>query len=581
MDAKLMIASHHPFGGEPALEKRRIALQAAVVALVITTSWFALTWRYGFDLADEGFFWYGAQRTLQGEVPLLDFMSYDIGRYYWTAGVMSLLGNGGIFEARLAAAGFQFIGVFTGTALCLIAFGSTGRFQAWAFAGLSAATLTTWIQPYYKSFDHSASVIVVALLYIQLRWVSRPAHFFVGVGIGAIAIIGRNHGLYGFVASHLVLAYLLITLPNRANTLRIHLAFLLGTIAGFLPTFTIAAWKPEFVWAFVESLWMMVSHGATNISLPVPWPWVGWKSEIGLKLNLLGSLTGLGFIYLIVFSAVGSAVVIYSIAVVRSGRTQMPALPAFSNPNIPAKQPRCDPWGVFCAALAATWPYLHYAYSRADLTHLSLAIFPPLIGTLAASAGSVSIRALTTGIAALAISLLTFAEVSPFLHHHFLSPGSQAKHLVSGHHLLMQKGVASNLRGIEAAMQSTSTGGIVSSFLAIPNMPGYHAMIGQQMAVWEIYPLVPRSKSFEAREIQRLNISPPDVILFSDHSLDGNVAYRLSQMRPMTVRWIRQGYCLASVVNGSSIQVLLRIASHRDQDHQTNAYDHDFVQCRR
>ena len=85
---------------------------AGVSSLIITVLWFCLTWHYGFDLADEGYYWYGSQRVLRGEVPMRDFLSYDIARYYWSALVMYILGDDGAFAARLSAMIFQFTGTY-------------------------------------------------------------------------------------------------------------------------------------------------------------------------------------------------------------------------------------------------------------------------------------------------------------------------------------------------------------------------------------------------------------------------------------------------------------------------------------
>lgn len=488
---------------------------AILVGTLLTVVWISLTWRYGFDIADEGYYWYGAQRMLHGEIPIRDFMAYDIGRYVWSAALMRQLGDDSIFGARMGAALYQTCTVVIGVLLALrAANGQIGTPGKVIFATVVTILLNLWVFPYYKVFDYGTSILIVAMLTLMLTSMSAKRWFGAGLILGMAAIMGRNHGVYGAFAGLLLLAFLLTKQDRPAVLVKPALAFVAGTIVGFSPTFVMAVFIDGFANGFITSVRDLISSGATNLGLPVPWPWTVPKSDQGWLIWGIGVAKGLAFIA-IVF--VPSAVII---ALARKPLVQFRPVHTIA----------------LCASFAGI-AYAHYAYSRADLTHLALSIAPLMLIFL--SLGALLKRSIPVSIVLLGVSILTLAPETPFLAHPLLN-----KRLITisinGTTLHTFPGIDANLRSAEDIFATLPHAR--DSFLALPNAPGLYAINKKKMQIWEIYSLWPRDRAFEARELARLQLAPPQVIFLSDHALDGRPELRYSRTHPVLYQWIVDNY---------------------------------------
>src|SRR4029434_10308176 len=114
---------------------------------------------------DEGFLWYGVQRTAAGEVPLRDFQSYDPGRYYWCAAGAAVFGRG-LVALRLSEMFAQCVGLYFGL---LAARRLTYHLGVLGAIGLM---LTAWMFPSHKIFDHA---LLLTGIWMATRMVERPS----------------------------------------------------------------------------------------------------------------------------------------------------------------------------------------------------------------------------------------------------------------------------------------------------------------------------------------------------------------------------------------------------------------------
>ncbi|MCC2970838.1 hypothetical protein [Massilia sp. IC2-476] len=513
---------------------------ALTVGALTTIAWLLLTWRYGFDIADEGFYWYGAQRMLHGEIPMRDFMAYDLGRYAWSAAVMWLCGDQGIAVARLGAGLFQVCTIPVGVLLVLQACQQDmATWRKIACAVLASVVLNLWVYPYYKVFDYGTSILIVAMLVLMLRSQSSRHWFYAGLILGASAVMGRNHGVYGAVAALALLAILAVRQRDR-GLLAPAGAYIAGTVAGFSPTFLIAMFAEGFGPAFVATIREMIGSGATNIGLPVPWPWTYSAAELGWVYWAFNAFKGFGFIALLA----------------------VPVLALLACLRKPLARYTPADVLILCAALAAI-PYAHYAYSRADLIHLALAIVPLLLVLL--GLGSALKRPVLASLMLVGLSVLTLTLEKPQLSN-LVFGKPLASISINGSTLKVFPGEEAILQDFDRVLAAAPEAR--ANFLAVPAAPGIYAIHQERMPIWEIYSLWARDPAFEEAELARLRARPPRLVMLSDHALDGNETLRYSQTHPLIYRWILSNYRRVgplSATNGNAYQIYAPLAPQGPQ----------------
>jgi hypothetical protein len=465
---------------------------------------------YGFNIGDEGFLWYGVQRVQAGEVPLLDFMSYDPGRYYWSAALMRLFQSDGIIALRIAGAVFQFFGLLVG--LLLLA-RQRSKFNVAVFA-LIAITLISWMFNWYKDYDTSLSIILIGVLTFLLQHSSQKRFFLTGVSVGLAAVFGRNHGLYGLAGVLGVVIYL-VCLQRNAKGLISGLAWCAcGVVVGYLPILAMLVAVPGFAAAFWESIRAIFDRGTTGIPLPVPWPWLVPVRQLPLMTAAADVLTGLFFIAILVFG------ILSTLWVIRQALLRRPVAPEF------------------VAASMLALPYAHYAFSRAELFHLSLGIFPFLIGIFLFAA---ELSRRIQWILALIVTGASLIVVSP------QHPGWNCRVIeqcvtmkIGGNTLKIEPLIATFVTNLESTVGEYAPNG--RNFLVTPLWPGAYALFKRKSPMWDDHAVFPRGAEFEQKEIDRIRAAEPAFALILDQAVDGRDDLRFRNSHPLTYQFVRDNF---------------------------------------
>lgn len=438
-----------------------------LLAVVLALSWFVLQGREGINLADEGFLWYGVQRTLAGAVPLRDFQAYDPGRYYWSALGARLFGRG-LVALRFSETLFQILGLWVGL---LIA--SRIMQDGWFLAAVGVL-LVLWMFPSFKLFDHT---FLLWGIWVAVRLLEEPSPsrlFIAGAFVGISLFFGRNHTLYNLLAQ----AVLLMFLHAKSSPLSFQQVemWVTGIAIGLIPTMGMLLCVTGFSSSYIKSVQAIFRHG-TNLSIPVAWPWriSPFASSIAATRFLVGVLfvaLPLGYLAGVMASISMDAAAIRNHAVFIG----------------------CAFVGLF---------YLHHAFSRPDLSHLAQSIHPFSFLVLAL-AGALDESALCRWgalAALLVLAVFTIGRQSP-RYQRCVS----AKRWVpfdAGNRIFLSPSVSRLLTSLRdfARENIPARDGV----LIAPFTPALYSILGHESPLWDIAFYTPAPAARQVEMIRRLS----------------------------------------------------------------------------
>ena len=467
----------------------------------------------GFDLNDEGFLWYGVQRVMLGEVPVLDFMSYDPGRYYWSAAIMRIFSDNGLIALRASVALFQIFGLITG--LYLI-FRREERINI-LYLLLTISIFLLWMFPRHKLFDISLSIFLIGILTFLVEKPSNRRFFITGIGIGLVAFFGRNHGVYGVLGFLYIIVWLKLHNPEKLFLIKKAGYSLAGLFIGFSPMILMILFVDNFANAFWYSIRFLFEINTTNAAVQIPWPWLVDFSSTPVNIAVRKFLTGILFLSVVMFSLTSLWLLISK------------------------KYQHKKPSPVFLAAMALCLPYLHHALSRADINHLAQSIFPFIIVTFIYINNKPA--KIKWGVAFLLFTTSLFIMVQ--YHPGFVcSKPSICKTItISKSKVIVHRNIANKIKLISDLVKKYSPKN--HNFLITPYWAGAYALYETKSPAWNIYAVFPRKKIFQLKEVKRIKNASPDFVLLLKTPIDNNTKWLFKNIRPLTYRYITNNFVLS------------------------------------
>jgi hypothetical protein len=387
--------------------------------------------------------------------------------------------------------------------------------------------MLTWILRPDRYIDYAWPLFAVYGVLALLRSDRRSALFFCGVLVGLAGFVGRNHGLYIGTASvaALGLRYLLYRKPMTIHVV----GWSAGVLAGYAPMLVMVLFVPEFAEALWTNLSGLFERGGADLARTLPWP---SGNPFAGQESIRQMLSAILFVALPATYVTGIVVSIRNRSD-RGGRAV-----------------------VLLSASIVGLAYLHYAYKRADLIHLSLAILPWVVSLilLAHNVGPIFRRRLLLGLGL----FLTVACALPAHHsiHKALRVDTYVPFETGSERLELREPKARALSALRDTVNHHV--GSEEPLLVAPYWPVLYPILDRESPVYDTYLLFPPTPEMSRRLVEELRASRTRWALVADDAIDGLPSRAFRNTHPQLWAHINTNFCRRVVIPGEPVWLLMR-----------------------
>jgi hypothetical protein len=494
-------------------------LPIAVIALVCVVADFAVTHTQALGMLDESYLWYGVWRTSLGEVPIRDFQAYDPLRYYWGAVWVWLLGDG-IVAMRASGAILKFFMLLAGLSVL------QRYIRAKWLLALAAVVMTVWASHFENAAGYFISVLAI---WVGTRLMEQPSlrrHLWAGVFVGVAALVGRNHGVYGLTIFSVLMA--IAWWQGGGDAWRRIRAFASGVVAGYSPMLLMWLLVPGFFNAFYDNLRSLLTSiasagGSANLSKPIPWP---WRVDVA-SMDALGATRDLVFGGLLVLLAlVPLLVLIY--------------LWTGSKPQ--SGRQSSSPHGALYATAVTGLVYVHYCYSRADISHFADAAQPffmllfmvPVLAFVGWPRRAVWLTCGATILTAVWLLWSVHPVVARMAH-----PQAFKQVEIRGDSLWMSARYAAEIASVRRVVRGLVRDG--EGILFAPHRPGMYLLTDRPAPIKTIYFLTRKDES-DREMIAALDEKKVHTVLLTRSGIDGRADLTFAALHPELYGYLQAEY---------------------------------------